>query len=640
MRLSLKTKQVAGVTSIVGLVTVVLSLVYLAWIARVGLSESRSRGDLLTNAIYQQARVVTATPEGAYAALRGDPGIRSILESSIAYSPNVTYAAIVDTRDVAIAHSSPSLQGGILEPQASLDALLRRNVFAQLRAIYSDRTFEVQQPLLMGDERFGSIRIGMSTILVRDELLDALAPAALLALVGLVVATAVATALAQWMLRPIHVLQSGLARLGQGEFDVRLDLPPGDEFAELGTSFNTVSRELASVRSRLAGQSAHLESLVDSVEDAVAMVNPDGELIFANGPMQTFAREALSGTPAERLFPRDHPFGGMLEEALASRQSQGPRALPVIVPDQERPAEVLLMAHAILDVDGRFVGVMLVARNLGYLSQVQSTLQYSRKLAALGRLMAGVAHEVKNPLNAMTIHLELLREKLKKSAATSRRPRPALAGVSTDGPSLDLSPGGDEAGEPEGASVREHVAIIAEEIGRLDAVVQGFLKFSRPEEISLQTIELHGLIDDVIDTVRPQADSGGVTIVNECPADLPPVGGDEAMLRQALLNLALNACQAMPGGGRLRFAARPESGRRVELEVEDTGAGIPPEHLERIFDLYFTTKPGGSGMGLPMVFRTVQLHDGNIEVQSTPGRGTTFRILLPQDRRREPRDAT
>jgi two-component system sensor histidine kinase HydH len=110
----------------------------------------------------------------------------------------------------------------------------------------------------------------------------------------------------------------------------------------------------------------------------------------------------------------------------------------------------------------------------------------------------------------------------------------------------------------------------------------------------------------------------------------PDINGDPAMLRQALLNLALNACQAMPDGGTLRLGAAAASGRRVAVTVEDTGVGIKPEYLNRIFDLYFTTKTRGSGIGLSMVYRTVQLHDGEVEVQSVVGRGTTFRLLLPQ----------
>jgi signal transduction histidine kinase len=180
------------------------------------------------------------------------------------------------------------------------------------------------------------------------------------------------------------------------------------------------------------------------------------------------------------------------------------------------------------------------------------------------------------------------------------------------------------------ATVLNHVTVIGAEIRRLDEVVQGFLKFSRPEELALEPVDLGALIADVGDVVGPQAGAAGVKLSIDTPADLPRVSADSGLLRQALLNLALNAVQAMPQGGVLRFDSRRVPDRQVELAISDTGVGIPPEHLSRIFDLYFTTKDGGSGIGLSMVYRTIQLHDGHIEVQSTPGRGTTFTIRLPQ----------
>jgi signal transduction histidine kinase len=275
----------------------------------------------------------------------------------------------------------------------------------------------------------------------------------------------------------------------------------------------------------------------------------------------------------------------------------------------------MLMSHAIEDMNGRFLGAMLVARNLGYLSQVHSTLNYSRKLAALGRLMTGVAHEVKNPLNAMTIHLELLKQKL---AAV-----PELVTVSAGGG----SPG------PRGTDLSKHVHVISSEIRRLDEVVNGFLKFARPDELKLQPVKLDALVSDVVTTAMPEAAARNVTIRTECPSSVPAIDADPGMLGQALLNLAINACQAMPNGGTLRISCRTDDRRRVVVDVEDTGVGIPPEHLSRIFDLYFTTKKEGSGIGLSMVYRIVQLHDGEVEVQSTPGHGTRFRLMFPQPSR-------
>jgi signal transduction histidine kinase len=279
----------------------------------------------------------------------------------------------------------------------------------------------------------------------------------------------------------------------------------------------------------------------------------------------------------------------------------------------------LLLTHPVNDANGALVGIMLIVRNLEYLSQVQSTVRYSRKLAALGRLSAGVAHEVKNPLNAMMIHLELLRQKV------APRQTAGVRGTGTHGVAM-VAPDMPQTGSPDAL---QHVDVIAGEIRRLDEVVQGFLKFTRPEDLKLQPVVLAVLFDEVIPIVRPEADRHRVELVVECDGALA-VNGDPAMLRQAFLNLALNACQAMPEGGTLRVIAKPASARRVSIVVADTGIGIKPEHLDRIFDLYFTTKTKGSGIGLSMVYRTVQMHDGDIEIESTPGKGTTFTILLPQ----------
>jgi signal transduction histidine kinase len=282
--------------------------------------------------------------------------------------------------------------------------------------------------------------------------------------------------------------------------------------------------------------------------------------------------------------------------------------------------EILLMTHAIEGTDGGLVGVLLVSRNLAYLSKMQSTIAYSRKLVALGRLTSGIAHEIKNPLNAMMIHLELLRTKIAKGR-TQPVPQPVAAGGRgrPDGPP-----------EPPRGDVIQHVEIIETEIRRLDEVLQGFLKFTRPEDLRLQPVPVQAIFDEILPLIEPEAQKNNVRVIVDAPPATPSLNADAAMLRQAFLNLAINACQAMPQGGTLRLSASAAPKGRVEVRVEDTGVGIAPQHLGRIFDLYFTTKERGTGIGLSMVFRIVQMHDGEVEVESTPGRGTTFRVLLPK----------
>ena len=296
--------------------------------------------------------------------------------------------------------------------QEDFAPIVAAGALEQLRAVYSDRTFEIKEPILAGEERFATIRIGVSPLLVRPELQAALRTAAGTVVAVLAISMLVAMLLAQWMLRPIHVIQSGLSRLGRGELDVRLDLPEGGEFKDLGSSFEAVSAQIAALGKANSsepsdphtvrpGGNADFESVMENLEDAVALFSPTGEPIFNNAAMRALEIPSL---------PALHPARQLVERTLAGRKSQGPVSVTfpgaAVRPhdrtgesaSHETPeAERMLMSHAIEDTTGRFLGAMLVARNLGYLTQVHSTLNYSRKLAALGRLMAGVAHEVKNP---------------------------------------------------------------------------------------------------------------------------------------------------------------------------------------------------------------------------------------------------
>ena len=514
MHLGIKAKQIGGVTLIVGLAVVALSVLHVTSVARVLLGETWTRGDLLANTIFLRAQDVVSGQADPWAAITADEGLRTILRSG-ALAPNVTYAAICNVEGVAVAAWDPGLEGRRLAAAGELDDLIRARSLQQLIGIYSSgaATLEVRKPLLLGNEKFGTIRVGVSTLLVRRELNVELGLVGLASLVALVIAIVVSASFARLILRPIHVIRSGLSRLGRGEFDVRLDLPQQDEFGELGSFFNAVSAQLSA----------------------------------------------------------DRPQPGGSASADAGRNDR----------------EAALRS-------------------------------YSRKLVALGRLTAGVAHEVKNPLNAMTIHLELLKQKLSAAGGAGRgRAAGGGAELAAEGFRVDVEP------------VLEHVRIIGAEIQRLDQVMQGLLKFTRSEDLAPQTLSLAALVDEVVGVIRPECEAAGVNVVVEGVDRLPSITGDPTMLRQALLNLALNARQAMPNGGTLRISATARA-KRIDISVEDTGVGIKPEHLGRIFDLYFTTREKGSGIGLSMVYRTVQLHDGEIEVQSTEGRGTTFRISLPQ----------
>jgi signal transduction histidine kinase len=612
MPLTIRTKQVLGVTLLVGLIVVPLSAWYAASMVRRMLNETLAPATLVKETVLQRLYDISTEPDwpqrladaggDPIAALRVDPGLRTIVQATGVFSKHIVSVAITDTRDAIVLSSlGESYVGQTATPSPPLSGLLSASLIDQWRELYGgEGTYEIREDLqLLDGTRLGSIRIGISTLLIRAEFNESVRTPLLWAAVALAGSILVAMLLAQLIVRPIHVIRSGLARLGRGELDAGVDLPTGADLADLGDSFKAISARLAADRTELAGQRATLESLVDVLEDAVALFSTDGTLLFANPAMHA-AFSGHEGTIAT-LLPPDHPYRVAVERVLAEAEQKeagaeisSPASGPQIV-DVPDGGERLVLAHEVADARGHRLGVLLVARNLAYLSQVQSTLNYSRKLAALSRLSAGIAHEVKNPLNATMIHLELLKMQLAD--------RPTAA---------------------------EHLQVIAAQVRRLDEVVQGFLKFSRPEDLKLQPVSIAHVVGRLLPIVRAEAERTGIDVRTEFPDQLPPVSGDPALLEQALLNLALNACQAMPHGGRLRIAASAAVRGQVEVIVEDTGVGIPPEHLERIFDLYFTTREHGSGIGLSLVYRTVQLHDGDIEVQSTPGHGTTFRIRLPQ----------
>ncbi|HJU44679.1 MAG TPA: ATP-binding protein [Vicinamibacterales bacterium] len=478
MRLSIKQKQVLGVTAMVAIIVTALSLLHLRNLARVLLLESRDRVELLANAVYNQAAQVVTDPATAYDDVRNSRSVQSALEAAI-YSQDVIDAVIVDPNGTVIASSDSEQVGTVLGPRTPLNNLIASGWLAQLQAVYNtEQTVEWNQPIALGDQPFGEIRIGLSTILVRDGLNQSLAPAAAAAGIALLVAVASAMLLAQVVLRPMHVIRSSLSRLGRGDLGATLDLRDQEEFRELGDVFDQVSAQLRAA-----------------------------------------------------------------------------------APEGLKPAQLT---------------------------------ELSRRIAMVGRLTAGVAHEMKNPLNAMTIHLELLKQKLAS-----------------------------------GRSASEHVEIIEHEIRRLDERIQGFLKFVRPEEVSFGPVALAPLVASVMIAVQPEAQRAGVTIDRACTDASLLVQGDAAQLRDAFLNLAQNAIQAMPRGGRLTIACSAAANRRVSVRVEDTGVGIAPEDLTKVFQLYYTTKERGTGLGLSMVYRTIQIHNGDIDVESTVGVGTTFIVTLP-----------
>src|SRR5438309_76564 len=321
-------------------------------------------------------------------------------------------------------------------------------------------------------------------------------------------------------------------------------------------------------------------------EVRVVMVSPSAEQ-FLGAPSGQFL-----GRRVTDIFPPGHP----LHDALRIEGDElSEIAAETDLETSGGPKRVNVSVQAIQE-DGERIGALVTLRDLDSLESIDTQLKVSERLAALGKITAGVAHEVQNPLNSMRLWLENLKESL-----------------SFDG---------------DNSSARQAVQVLDKEIDRLDQVVKRFLDFTRPMDVRLEATQLADLLKEVLEIAKPQLEKSNIQLAQLLPIDVPEVYVDRALLKQAVLNLVLNAAEAMPNGGQLRLVLS-RRGEMAEITVGDTGKGIPPENQQKIFQLFFTTRPGGSGIGLASTFRIVQLHNGSINFTSEVGRGTTFRIELP-----------
>lgn len=592
-------KQIATLTLVAATVALATSVVNLSALARLTIDETRSRAELLAETLYHQAsRVIRQHGrEGIEDAISQDPSLASYAEGVVGYSPTIMYVAITSGTDIALVHSNPTAKGEPVPPAPSLAAFADENPLAQLWALAKGhQVLEVGVPFEVDGKPFGSVRVAISTLLLREEIAGAVVRNVLLA-TGAVLAAFVASFwLANRLLAPIEMLRRELGRIDPGEGEPPLDLRNEADVSRVAEFFASMSRRLADGRLGREGESGWLSTMLGGLSDAVVVVNPQGSVLSLNRPAEKLLarrRDELEGKSLEELVPRDHPVNRVVKRALSRGESIGPTN--VRIEDSDRRTVYALSAQVLRDENG-ISGVMVSARDMDKLSRLGSHLSYSQKLAALGKLTSGVAHEIKNPLNAMVIHVALLREKLARSG-----PPEAKASLDT----------------------------LEQEIRRLDRVIQGFLKFTRPEDLQLTSVTLPELLEEVVRLVSAEAEASGIAIAADVSTALPPVYGDRELLQQVFVNLMRNAIEAMPGGGRLDLSARPVEDN-IEIAFSDTGVGVDPDLLDKIFDLYFTTKSKGSGIGLSVVYRIVQLHGGEITVESRKGEGARFLVRLPQ----------
>jgi PAS domain S-box-containing protein len=618
MQLRLRTKLTLVMTGLVLLVVAAVSGVYFALLLQQFLDQAEKRAVDVAYSTFEHiqgalndARDHGWLPESSSPqdtrdymmyALGASQSTQTELKDAAA-KPSIYEVSITDTEGMVLASTDDALRGKFRLRRPPLSQLTQRGLLHGVKVLAGPpAVFEYQFPFadVKDDKQLGEVRVAVSSgLLLKNEILPVLRSLGTIALVALVISTVLAAVVSRAALAPLARISDQLDRISAGQYDSTI--PEVTGFAGSGDELGQVSRKITQVGQQLRGVHEIFSTMRENMNSVLAGLE-DGLLLFtrdARAVMVSPAAEKFLGAPAGQFLGRRvteiFPIGHPLREAL---HIEGDELLEVAAETDLKTTEgdkrVSVSVQAIQE-DGERMGALVTLRDLDSLESINTQLQVSERLAALGRITAGVAHEVKNPLNSMRLWLENLKESLPPDS---------------DG------------------SSKQAVQVLDKEIDRLDAVVKRFLDFTRPMDIRLEATQLSELLKEVLEIAQHQMQKADIQVAQLLPIDVPEVYVDRALLKQAVLNLVLNAGEAMPTGGQLRVVLS-RRGEMAEIAVGDTGKGIPPENRQKVFQLFFTTRPGGSGIGLASTFRIVQLLNGSIDFTTEVGKGTTFRIELP-----------
>jgi two-component system, sporulation sensor kinase E len=368
--------------------------------------------------------------------------------------------------------------------------------------------------------------------------------------------------------------------------------------------------QMRSLLYALSEENERMDVALDSMLDGIVVCDRDHKPIIYNKSADRMLR--FSGPdPLERplwLSVSDEDLSDFFREVLEAEETVLDREFGL---DTKGSTRLIAVSVSTLVSEGKIQGAIVHMEDITEKRRREAQLRRAESLASLTTLAAGVAHEIKNPLGSISIHIQLIRKALQGKA------------------------------EVPASFLERHLGVVDEEIDRLNKIVVDFLFAVRPMDVQLREGDPGKLISELADFIGPEAEKVGVLVETVVDEGLPLVALDERLMKQALLNLVKNALASMPGGGKLRLAAELAEDE-VRLSVEDTGMGISEEDLPKIFEPYFTTKENGTGLGLTITFKIVREHDGEISVASRPGQGSSFTINLPvpqKERRLLPFDA-
>jgi two-component system sensor histidine kinase AtoS len=403
---------------------------------------------------------------------------------------------------------------------------------------------------------------------------------------GLILSLALSILTTGRLTRDVDTIKNGMTRMQQ---DLREPIRPlHGEMGEIVSAMNDMAKALLDARSLN-------ENILWSIADGIVTVDVNGIVTSINPAAQQILgveRAELLGRPYAMLFHAEANFSSLLLDTLESGKDHV--GVFIDVPLKDRTLHVSSSTSLLRDGRGQVIGAVAVIKDISETKQLQRQVIRADRLAALGELVAGIAHDIRNPLTSIRGFIQFLQK--------------------SDDPQ----------------DWHEYGPLIIREVDGLNRIIGELLEFAKPYPPRYGSVQINDLIQEMLLLIKKRADTQSISIELRLDPTLPYIEADGEQLKQVLLNLIINACQAIPGKGVLIISTSMESPDRLTVHVIDDGAGIPEEHIEKIFDPFFSTKPAGTGLGLAVVQRIINNHHGTIEITSEPGKGTDVKISLPK----------
>jgi PAS domain S-box-containing protein len=602
-----KTQIVLAITFLVAALVSGFSYIYVSQILRQRVTFAHDTAGFLNSQLAYLAanaipdltstRVDTSNPAKVRSAiadyLATNLDLNTMLESVVTDWPMIYDATIVDTDGKAILHTTADMVGKIVPERPDFQIVQDAKFRRQLRLVYNEPTlYDMRVPLRLNGELFGSIRLGISTVFLRSEITPRLKHAVIFSAISILLSLVLAAGLSHIALGPLERISRSLDSVTAGEAETLTEQEAGrDEYGLVTLKIAHLGRQMRDAREIFSALKDNVDQIMGNLQDGLMLFTSDSRVVLVSASVERFLgrpRRELLGRTVKEIFTRDSSLGALVLDGFQLRH---PIAQREVESSNTKRVQVSL---DFIQEKGSPIGALLTLRDAESVRRIQDEIELSRQMSASGRTTRGVAHEVKNPINAIVLHLQLLQTKLQQVDPDTRR----------------------------------HMDIIGNEIHRLDRVVQILVDFTRPRDLRLEEIDLRRLLEDVLMLATPDAEQHGVSVKRTLGAEPLGVRVDPDLMKQAILNVVLNGMQAMPEGGTLSISARRDEDS-VIAEISDQGVGIPHELQEKIFELYFTTKKGGSGIGLAQTYQALQWHYGSIDFETVEGQGTTFRLRLP-----------